>query len=78
MDQDDLAVADVFLQTWTNFAKTGDPTPPGQDYTWNQFTSSTPEYLNIAGPQPFMEIGDDYSKRMEFWHLLCHVYNCYV
>ncbi|KAB7507888.1 Liver carboxylesterase 1 [Armadillidium nasatum] len=37
-NQDDLKVREIFLDLWTNFAKTGNPTPSGSDFIWKEAT----------------------------------------
>jgi len=59
---------------WTNFAKFGDPTPPGDrdddigDIEWLPVSEATAgsRYLNF-GTSLFMDESDDYIERMAFW-----------
>jgi len=59
---------------WTNFVKTGNPTPPGGntdeigDLEWTTLSEATPgsRYLNI-GLDLFMDESDSWQNNMPFW-----------
>ncbi|KAL7646006.1 UNVERIFIED_CONTAM: hypothetical protein RMT77_002907 [Armadillidium vulgare] len=65
--EDDLKVREIFLNLWTNFAKTGNPTPSGSDFIWNEATTESFQYLSLT-TSPAMK-PDDFQKR-EFWSSL--------
>lgn len=53
--QDDLALRDILITLWTNFAATGNPTPDDSlGFTWSPATDDNLQSL-ILTPTPFME-----------------------
>ncbi|XP_045446542.1 acetylcholinesterase-like [Melitaea cinxia] len=51
---------------WTNFAKTGKPTPDNSlGVIWNRYTRDGKEYLNLGEPLVMGQYAD--KERMEFW-----------
>ncbi|XP_045534395.1 juvenile hormone esterase-like [Papilio machaon] len=61
----------VFMITklWTDFAKTGNPTPDNcQDFTWQPYTHIGKEYLRL-NENPSMDTFAD-MKRVKFWNSL--------
>ena len=67
-DKTDKNVSHFIIETWTNFAKTGKPTPqPVNDVKWNQFNSSNQVYMDIDGDSPKMR--KNYrAHEMAFWN----------
>ncbi|XP_066288355.1 neuroligin-4, X-linked-like [Branchiostoma lanceolatum] len=63
----DLDMADKMITMWTNFAKTGNPTPsPIDGVTWQPFTNETRAHLMIDSPLTngqFLQ-----TRRMELWN----------
>ena len=67
-DETDKNVSLFMMTTWTNFAKTGNPTSePVSGVMWNQFNSSSQMYLNIGGGIPEMA-RDFHPHRVAFWN----------
>ncbi|KAM3956544.1 carboxylic ester hydrolase [Aphomia sociella] len=70
-DSPELAVSKRMIQLWTNFAKTGNPTPPVDyesvvDFKWLPVNdTSHVDYLNINSK--FTLEKDPESKRVRFW-----------
>ncbi|CAD0203924.1 unnamed protein product [Chrysodeixis includens] len=77
-DSPELAVSRRMVQMWTNFAKTGNPTPPVDyesvvDFTWPRVNSTEHvSYLDIDGN--FTVKADPETKRVEFWNWLYENY----
>ena len=72
--EEDMKVSKMLMSLWINFAKYGDPTPPfnrdsDDEFYWAQSTSGTfPLYANISGSLPSMvEVSEEYNRRMGFW-----------
>ncbi|XP_076066316.1 putative inactive carboxylesterase 4 isoform X3 [Oratosquilla oratoria] len=65
-DATDLAVRDIMVTLWTNFAATGDPTP--DDSLWFKWEASRRSPLSrlVIESQPFME-KNSRKERMDFW-----------
>ncbi|CAH0728291.1 unnamed protein product, partial [Brenthis ino] len=74
----ELAVSKKMVQLWTNFAKTGNPTPPVDyesvvDFTWLPVNDTTHvNFLDIAGN--FTLRFDPEAKRVRFWDWLFESY----
>ncbi|KPI92286.1 Venom carboxylesterase-6 [Papilio xuthus] len=70
----ELAVSRKMVQMWTNFAKTGNPTPPMNyesilDFKWLPVNGTEHmNYLNINGN--FTLLTDPEAKRVRFWDWL--------
>ncbi|XP_013135434.1 PREDICTED: bile salt-activated lipase-like [Papilio polytes] len=70
----ELAVSRKMVQMWTNFAKTGNPTPPVDyesivDFKWLPVNETERmNYLNINGN--FTLLTDPEAKRVKFWDWL--------
>ena len=65
---DDITVKNIMTSAWTNFAKIGDPTPPGSDFSWTPLGNvSYNNFWNISGPNPAMEHNEYIQERMEAW-----------
>ena len=68
LEGDDALVADMMTKAWTDFAKTGDPTPPGSNFAWTQVqTEQSHEFLDIRGPNPEMRNDEGIDGRMDCW-----------
>ncbi|KAK7081095.1 Carboxylesterase 5A [Halocaridina rubra] len=66
---EDRAVGNIFVDTWTNFAKTGNPTSDGSlGFTWEVSSAPDLRHLKII-PNPLME-GDSRSSERVFWNSL--------
>ncbi|KAF9413122.1 hypothetical protein HW555_008564 [Spodoptera exigua] len=71
-DSPELAVSRRMVQMWTNFAKTGNPTPSVDyesvvDFTWPQVNNTEHvSYLDINGN--FTVQSDPEAKRVKFWN----------
>ncbi|CAK1583667.1 unnamed protein product [Parnassius mnemosyne] len=74
----ELAVSRKMVQMWTNFAKTGNPTPPvdyqsAVDFKWLPVNDTQHiNYLNIDGN--FTLLTDPDAKRVRFWDWLYENY----
>ena len=58
--------------SWTNFALTGDPTPPGSDYSWLPVSEKIQEetqqwFFNFAGEDSAMDSSSEIFTRLTFW-----------
>ncbi|CAH0690199.1 unnamed protein product [Spodoptera exigua] len=77
-DSPELAVSRRMVQMWTNFAKTGNPTPSVDyesvvDFTWPQVNNTEHvSYLDINGN--FTVQSDPEAKRVKFWNFLYENY----
>ncbi|XP_013134275.1 PREDICTED: neuroligin 4-like [Papilio polytes] len=61
----------IFMVTklWTDFAKTGNPTPDkSQEFTWQRYTKTGKEYLNLK-ERPSMDTFAE-MERVKFWNSL--------
>ncbi|XP_063539334.1 venom carboxylesterase-6 [Cydia strobilella] len=73
-DSPELAVSRRMVQLWTNFAKTGNPTPPVDyesvvDFTWLPVNETAHiNYLDINSN--FTVLEDPEAKRVRFWDWL--------
>ncbi|XP_013162744.1 PREDICTED: esterase E4-like [Papilio xuthus] len=47
-DSEEIKVLTNMVKMWTNFAKTGNPTPPGSNFTWKPATKDNRECLVIS------------------------------
>ena len=67
---DDVSVREVMTIAWTNFAKYGDPTPPGSGLSWVPRAPNVDHkyYWNISGPVPSMDSSLEIQRRMEIWN----------
>ncbi|XP_028159051.1 venom carboxylesterase-6 [Ostrinia furnacalis] len=74
----ELAVSQRMVQMWTNFAKTGNPTPPVDydsiiDFKWQPVNDTSHiNYLDIDGN--FTQLTDPEAKRVRFWDWLYENY----
>ncbi|XP_072929862.1 carboxylic ester hydrolase [Epargyreus clarus] len=74
----ELAVSKKMIQMWTNFAKTGNPTPPVDyesvvDFTWQPVNETSPiTYLDINSN--FTLQTNPEEKRVRFWDWLYENY----
>ena len=57
------------ISAWTNFAKFGDPTPPDSGLKpWVPvYADIEPQYWNIFGPEPVMDMSSYIKERMTKW-----------
>ena len=58
--------------SWSNFALTGDPTPPGSDYSWlpvsEQIQEETQQwFFNFSGDSSAMDSSSEIFSRLTFW-----------
>merc|ERR1712105_307429 len=68
-DPDDLAVQNHFTTLWTNFAKTGNPTPDDSlNYIWPTTDAENHQHLRIL-PQPTLQF-DQREMFRAFWENL--------
>uniref|UniRef100_A0A2A4IWX2 Carboxylesterase type B domain-containing protein n=1 Tax=Heliothis virescens TaxID=7102 RepID=A0A2A4IWX2_HELVI len=64
-DAEELKVLRNMVKLWTNFAKTGNPTPEGSDFTWTPATKENKDCLVISDElQMKKNLHDD---RIKFW-----------
>ncbi|KAF2353331.1 Carboxylesterase type B [Trinorchestia longiramus] len=65
----DIAVRDAMVEMWTNFARTGNPTPDHHPTEWPVYTKDAPNLLHIDSN---FRIGDANSKKeiRDFWRQL--------
>ncbi|KAL7638065.1 UNVERIFIED_CONTAM: hypothetical protein RMT77_011690 [Armadillidium vulgare] len=67
-NEDDLKVREIFVNLWTNFAKTGNPTPSGSDFTWKEATPESFQHLSLTTTPVMQE--DNFKTKREFWSSL--------
>jgi len=67
LNENDTNIRDLLVSYWTNFAKYGDPTPPGSDHSWAAVNTDSWMYFNISGTNPGMQRSQEYQDRMNFW-----------
>ena len=68
VDGEDAMVRDMMAAAWTQFAKTGDPSPPGASFSWTPVNNpNSHEFLDIDGPNPGMKTDTAIDERMSFW-----------
>ena len=75
MPDDDLVVRKQMMSSWTNFALTGDPSPPGSDYSWLPVTERIQEdtqqwFFNFSGEDSAMSGSSEILERLAFWQSL--------
>ena len=67
----DVSVSEILIDTWTNFAKHGNPTPNDQEsgFVWAPMKSCLEyQYLNISGQNPTMSLNNPkIISRMAIW-----------
>ena len=67
-------VKHLLTEAWTNFAKYGDPTPPGSQYHWAPVENKIEKdqwYFNISGHHTSgMDSSLDTFRRLAFWDTL--------
>ena len=68
LNQPDTSEGETLVRLWTNFAKTGDPTPPGTGITWDPVAEDKHEYLEIENEGFTMRASEEYLERVTFWH----------
>ncbi|XP_075981625.1 uncharacterized protein LOC142980177 [Anticarsia gemmatalis] len=64
-DSEEFTVLRNMVKMWTNFAKAGNPTPPGSDFTWTPATKENKECLVISDE---LQIKNNlHGDRIEWW-----------
>ena len=68
----DKEVRSQMTSSWTNFALTGDPTPPGSDFSWLPVSEKIQEetqqwFFNFAGEDSAMDSSSEIFTRLTFW-----------
>ena len=65
---DDIQVRNVVTDAWVNFAKFGNPTPSGSNFSWRPVDNPEKHnFWNISGPNPVMATSQEIQDRMNFW-----------
>lgn len=64
-EAEELKVLRNMIKMWTNFAKSGNPTPPGSDFTWKPATKDNKECLVISDELQMKT--NLHQDRVEFW-----------
>ncbi|XP_049862485.1 juvenile hormone esterase-like [Schistocerca gregaria] len=74
LPDEDMKMVEIMTKLWTDFAKTGNPTPDGDPVTWPKVTSDDePEYLEIGEE---LKAKRGFTKeRTEFWRSLSSLWN---
>ena len=67
LNTQDTSEAEMLVSYWTNFAKTGDPTPPSAEVAWEPVTEGQHEYLEIDNEGLSMGASQYYMERVKFW-----------
>ena len=60
------------VSTWTDFAKTGDPTPPSSPHSWLPVSGGVEEenqqwFFNFSGEDSAMDSSQQIFSRLIFW-----------
>ena len=60
------------MSSWSQFALTGDPTPPGSHYSWLPVSERIQEasqqwYFNFAGANSSMDSSRELFERLTVW-----------
>ena len=68
----DLEVRRQMVSTWTDFAKTGDPTPPSSPLSWLAVGGGVEEedqqwFFNFSGQDSAMDSSQQIFSRLMFW-----------
>ena len=66
LSSEDTIVSRHLTHMWSNFVKFGDPTPTGEEFTWEPITTQQREYL-VLDEVLRMERSQEYIERMQFW-----------
>ena len=68
LSEEDDAVRELMTSLWTNFARNGDPTPPGSGLSWTPLeANSEHRFLNISGTDSYMTTSSKIQERMALW-----------
>jgi len=68
LNTEDAVVSSLLTTAWTDFAKSGDPAPPGSGLAWEPVQQGGEHrYLNISGPGAAMDSSTDIQARMDLW-----------
>ncbi|XP_004933450.1 juvenile hormone esterase [Bombyx mori] len=64
-DSEEIKVLKSMVRMWTNFAKTGNPTPPGESFQWKPAAKNTKDCLMISDE---LEMKTNlHEDRIKFW-----------
>ena len=67
-EEEDIQVRNVMTDAWVNFAKLGNPTPSGSNFSWRPVDNPEKHnFWNISGPNPVMATSQEIQDRMNFW-----------
>ncbi|KAJ0174243.1 hypothetical protein K1T71_010389 [Dendrolimus kikuchii] len=64
-ESEEMIVLRNMVRLWTNFAKTGNPTPPGDEFTWTPASIENKEILVIS--EELEMKSNVYGDRVKFW-----------
>ena len=65
----DLAIRELLLEAWINFATYGDPTPPGSEFDWlPQMSNTKHNFWYISSLEPTMNSTQDIQDRWHLWN----------
>ena len=71
LPEKDEKVKTIMGTAWANFAKYGDPSPPGTPFSWLPVDTSgfdvPTRYFNISGGDPSMDFSPEIKERMQLW-----------
>merc|ERR1712062_30203 len=72
LNDSDQAMMRQMVSTWTDFAKTGDPTPPSSPYSWLAVSEGVQEedqqwYFNFSGENSAMDSSPEIFNRLKYW-----------
>ena len=67
-----MVVRTQMMSSWSQFALTGDPTPPGSHYSWLPVSERIQEagqqwFFNISGVNSAMDSSSELLERLTFW-----------
>ena len=65
----DMAIRELLLAAWINFATYGDPTPPGSEFDWlPQMSNTKHNFWYISSLEPTMNSTQDIQDRWHLWN----------
>ncbi|CAK1550763.1 unnamed protein product [Leptosia nina] len=64
-DSDEIKVLQGMVRLYANFARTGNPTPPGDEFTWKPATKENKEILVIS--EELKMVNNLYEDKISFW-----------
>ncbi|XP_059059024.1 esterase E4-like [Achroia grisella] len=64
-DSEDMKIVNTMVKMWTNFAKTGNPTPPGEQFVWKPASKNEKNCLVIN--EELQMKSNVHQETVDFW-----------